>query len=126
MPKSKFSNIHTGDSNYCLDVYSGSKKKNIPLISYKCHNGDNQKFFYNKKTRQLKIKSSKKCLDMTGQFVAQKKCSTRKKSQKWTYKNKQFKSVKNRKCMDVTGAKYDGGYIITYPCHKGDNQKFQK
>ena len=122
MKKSEFRSIHV-NPKYCLDVYSGSKKSNIPLISYKCHKGTNQKFLYDKKTKQIKIKSSKKCLDIHGEKVIQKKCNTRKKSQKWVHKNKHWKTVKN-KCMDVMGGHYESGNIIVYPCHEGDNQKF--
>lgn len=122
----RFKNIHTSNSEYCLDVYNGSKKSNTPIISYKCHSGKNQKFSYNKTKKQLRVKSSRKCLDRVGPLVVQKKCNSHKKTQKWNLKNKQYKTLKNKKCMDVMRGEYDNGLIITYPCHDGDNQKFQQ
>jgi hypothetical protein len=35
------------------------------IISYGCHNGSNQQFAYKKGSKQIIIKSSKKCLDVT-------------------------------------------------------------
>jgi hypothetical protein len=78
-------------------------------------------------TKQISIKSSKKCLDVTKRnVVVQNKCNTRKKSQKWKYngKTKQYRSMKNKKCLDVAGKKYYNGNLIVYPCHNGSNQKF--
>ena len=122
---SKFRQIHTSKSDYCLDVYGGVKKSNIPVISYKCHTGTNQKFLYNKKTKQIKAKHSKKCFDIRKERVVQTKCNTRKKSQKWNYRNKHWISVKNKKCLDVMGGEYNNGNMIVYPCHKGSNQQFK-
>ncbi len=78
-PKSKFRSIVTDNPKYCLDIHSGSSESNVPLISYQCHKGSNQQFSYNKKTKQIKSKSSKKCLDMNGMYVVQNKCNSRKK-----------------------------------------------
>lgn len=122
-----YRNIHTGNKKYCLDVCSGSTKNNMPIISYPCHSGTNQQFTYKKSSKQLQIKSSKKCVDVTNtNRVLQNKCNTRKKSQKWNYnpKTKRYVSLKNKKCLDVTGNKYNNGHLIVYPCHNRDNQKF--
>ena len=70
--KSRFRQIHTSNPDYCLDVYGGLKKSNIPIISFKCHTGTNQKFLYNKKTKQIQAKHSKKCFDTKKQKVVQK------------------------------------------------------
>jgi hypothetical protein len=123
--KSRFRQIHTSNANYCLDVYGGLKKSNVPIISFKCHTGTNQKFLYNKKTKQIQAKHSKKCFDTKKQNVVQKKCNTRKKSQKWNYKNKKWISLKNKQCLDVMGGQYDNGSMIVYDCHKGSNQQFK-
>jgi hypothetical protein len=123
--KSRFRQIHTSNANYCLDVYGGLKKSNVPIISFKCHTGTNQKFLYNNKTKQIQAKHSKKCFDTKKQKVVQKKCNTRKKSQKWNYKNKKWISLKNKQCLDVMGGQYDNGSMIVYPCHKGNNQQFK-
>lgn len=109
-----------------MDVLSGTKKSHAPIISYKCHNGTNQKFKYNKSTKQIKAKNSNKCLDTIGPLVVQNKCNKTIKSQKWRVKNKNIKSMKTNKFMDVMGANYNSGLIITYPCHNGPNQKFSK
>jgi endo-1,4-beta-xylanase len=122
-----YKNIRTGNKKYCLDVYSGSKRNNIPVISYGCHNGSNQQFAYKKGSKQIIIKSSKKCLDVTKRNrVVQKKCNRGTKSQKWKYngKRKEYISMKNKKCLDVGGKKYDNGNVIVYECNKGSNQKF--
>ena len=123
--KSRFRQIHTSNANYCLDVYGGLKKSNVPIISFKCHTGTNQKFLYNKKTKQIQAKHSKKCFDTKKQNVVQKNCNTRKKSQKWYYKNKKWISLKNKQCLDVMGGHYDNGSMIVYPCHEGSNQQFK-
>jgi endo-1,4-beta-xylanase len=125
--RSTYKNIRTGNKKYCADVYSGSTKDNIPIISYPCHNGTNQQFAYKKGTKQIHIKSSKKCLDVTNKNrVIQNRCNTRKKSQKWNYnpKTKQYISMKNKNCLDVAANKYNNGNLIVYPCHNRNNQKF--
>jgi len=108
-----------------MDIYRGLKHSGAPAISYKCHKGINQRFSYNKKTKQIMTKHSKKCFDIKNQYVVQRKCNTRKKSQKWNYKNKHWISAKNKKCLDVMKGQYDSGNIIVYPCHEGANQQFQ-
>ena len=123
--KSRFRQIHTSKPDYCLDVYGGLTKSNVPIISFKCHKGLNQEFLYNKKTKQIKTKHSNKCFDTKKQKVVQKKCNTRKKSQKWNYKNKHWVSVKNKKCLDVMGGDYNNGSMIVYPCNKGNSQQFK-
>lgn len=131
MVKKNYSKIYTKKCDnlgnckkYCLDVASGSCKNNIPIISYPCHNGSNQQFHYNKTTKQLKSKSSDKCLDIVNNQVVQKACNKRRRTQKWKRKGKHFKSLSNRKCIDVDTERYDNGKIITYKCHKRNNQNF--
>jgi hypothetical protein len=122
---SGFRQIQTSNPGYCLDVAGGLKGSNIPVISSKCHTGTNQRFLYNKKSKQIIAKHSKKCLDIKKGKVVQNKCNTRKKSQKWNYRNKHWTSVKNKKCLDVMGGHYNNGYMVVYPCHKGSNQQFR-
>ena len=123
--KTRFKQIHTSNPAYCLDVYGGLIKSNVPIITFKCHKGKNQEFLYNKKTKQIKAKHSKKCVDTKKQKVVQKKCNTRKKSQKWNYVNKHWISLKNKQCLDVMGGDYNNGSMIVYPCNKGNNQLFK-
>ena len=104
------------------------------IISYGCHNGSNQQFAYKKGSKQIIIKSSKKCLDVTKRNrVVQNKCNRgtaieerNRVVQKWKYngKRKEYISMKNKKCLDVAGKKYDNGNVIVYECNKGSNQKF--
>jgi len=114
------------NKKYCLDVYGGIKTENNPLIMYPCHKGPNQKFLFKKGTKQIISKYSKKCMDVKNGKVVQKKChSPRKtrKSQKWILKNGEIRQ--NEKCLDVKAGNYNSGQLITYPCHKGPNQKFR-
>jgi hypothetical protein len=39
----------------CMDVEGGYTGDNGRIISYPCHNGPNQKFHYNRKTKQLHL-----------------------------------------------------------------------
>ena len=122
MPKrfQSFSNGH----KYCMDVVGDHRHDGAPVIVYPCHGGPNQKFQYLKKTRQIKCKSSNKCVDFQKNRVFQNKCNTRKMSQKWKYKNRNWKSLKNCKCLDVEFGNYKKGALITYYCHGGPNQRF--
>ena len=63
----KYSSYYTkkNDKKYCLDVEGGQECDNVRIISYSCHKGNNQKFHYTRK-KQLKSKSSKRCLDIQG------------------------------------------------------------
>ena len=72
----------------------GIKKENTPVIMWPCHKGPNQKFKYNKSTKQIMSLHSKKCVDIgkNGAFV-QKKCQSNKLSQKWKYQNKKWRSL---------------------------------
>jgi hypothetical protein len=124
---SRFRRLRTSKSKYCVDVHSGSTRSNAPLISYRCHKGPNQRFAYNKRTKQLIAQHSKKCLDILGRQIVQTRCNSRKTSQKWNYTHKQWVSSKNKTrklCMDVMGGQYANGNMIAYPCHRGKNQQF--
>ena len=81
---------------YCLDVEGGSMKNGAPLILYPCHSGPNQQFSYNRKTRQIKTKMSKKCLDIKKGRVVQNTCNSKRKSQKWRRTKKHYVSVSNK------------------------------
>jgi hypothetical protein len=91
------------------------------MIVYPCHKGPNQKFQYNKKTKQIRSKSTYKCLDIKKGRVIQNKCNLHKKTQKWSYKKNRF--MVNKKCLDVEGGDCKNGNLIVYPCHKGPNQR---
>lgn len=111
-------------NKYCLDVEYGSRKNHASVISYPCHRGPNQKFRYNKTTRQLKSQSSRKCLDIVNHHVVQTACQKKRKTQKWKRHHNRWISLANHRCMDVENGHYPHGHIITYPCHRGPNQAF--
>jgi hypothetical protein len=85
----------------CMDVSGGYKGNNGRIILYPCHNGPNQKFHYNRTTKQLKNKYSKKCVDLdnTGRLVQQKCASS--KTQKWIKRKTNWISLKNKKCIGL-------------------------
>ena len=124
MSKRRFSSYSSTRKKYCMDVVGGLQTDKTPIIVYPCHIGTNQYFKYDKKTKQIKSKRTNKCLDIDKKgIIIQKKCN-RNKTQKWKYKNKHWISLKNKKCIDVAGGDYAHGTLITYPCHKGTNQRF--
>jgi hypothetical protein len=83
---------------YCLDVEGGSMKNGAPLIMYPCHSGPNQKFAYNRKTRQLKNKMSLKCVEANQKRgLVQNKCSSNKRTQQWRKTKKHYVSLTNKR-----------------------------
>jgi hypothetical protein len=118
--KIRISNKH---KKYCLDVVGNLKYNKIPIIAYHCHKGPNQRFKYNRKTRRIMSTSTNKCMDLINNRVVQNKCNSRK-TQKWIHKKNRWMSLSNKKCLDVEGGDFNVGQIITYPCHKGPNQRF--
>jgi hypothetical protein len=119
--KIRISNKHR---KYCLDVIGNQKGNKVPIIVYPCHKWPNQKFKYNRKTRRIRSKSTNKCIDVINGNIVQNKCNP-KKTQKWIHKKKHWMSISNRQCLDVEGGYFENGRLITYPCHKGPNQKFK-
>ena len=85
----------------CMDVAGGYKGDNGRIILYPCHNGPNQKFHYNRKTKQIKNKFSQKCVDLDnyGRLV-QNTCSS-KKTQKWIKRKNNWISVANNKSIKL-------------------------
>ena len=113
-------------TTYCMDVEGGVRRSNARLISYPCHGRSNQQFKYNRRTRQIQSKGTKKCLDVVKNRILQKMCNPRKRTQKWFYKNKRWVSAANHKCVDVEGGNWRNGSLITYPCHNRPNQRWGK
>lgn len=93
---------------YCLDVEGGSQANGANIITYPCHNGDNQLFRYNRVTKQLRNKLSNKCVEkrngrlvkgrlVKGRLVksrlvkgrlVQNNCQTKNHRQKWRFTKK--------------------------------------
>jgi len=101
--------INKNKTKKCMDVEGGFTGNNGRIILYPCHPGPNQKFHYNRKTKQLRIKSSGKCVDIGSENkLVQNKCSSSKKTQKWIkrknnwvpYINKKLKIKLSRKEKD--------------------------
>ena len=86
----------------CMDVEGGYKGDNGRIILYPCHTGPNQKFHHNRKTKQLMIKSSGKCVDLLGDRLVQNTCSSSKKTQKWIKRKNNWISVTNNKCIRLS------------------------
>ena len=68
---------------YCLDVEGGSKANGAPILAYPCHKGANQLFHYNRKTKQLRNKHSRKCIEKRNGRLVQYGCNPRTRRQKW-------------------------------------------
>ena len=120
------------NQKYCVDVPGGLRKNNLQTIVYSCHNGPNQKFHYNRKTKTLRNKATKKCLASDKGRIVQKRCG-KSKTQKFERRGKHWvslrsKSSKNKQCLDVEGGRYGNqsnpGKLIAFSCHSGSNQKF--
>lgn len=89
--------IRSSRKSRCLDVPGGIRKNGIPLIRWPCHSGPNQKFAYNRKTRQLRNKMTRKCVDHKKGRLIQNRCSAKSKSQKWRKTKRGYVSVSNPK-----------------------------
>ena len=106
-----------------MDVEGGYNGENGRIILYSCHNGPNQKLHYNRKTKRIQIKSSRKCIDLDnhGRLV-QNTCSSSKKTQKWIKRKNKWISVANNKCISLTkfrNTEQDPktlGNLVTIPC----------
>lgn len=82
----------------CLDVPGGSRKNNTPLIMWPCHSGPNQKFAYNRKTRQIQNKLTRKCLEANRKRgLVQNTCNSKKRTQQWRKTKKHYVSVANKR-----------------------------
>ena len=107
----------------CMDVEGGYIGENGRIILYSCHNGPNQKLHYNRKTKRIQIKSSRKCIDLDnhGRLV-QNTCSSSKKTQKWIKRKNKWISVANNKCIGLTKFRHTEkdpktlGDLVTIPC----------
>lgn len=80
----------------CMDVEGGFTGDNGRIISYPCHNGPNQKFHYNRKTKQLRNKLSQKCIELKNGLLIQNKCNRSKKTQKFYKHKKNWVSCMNK------------------------------
>jgi len=118
------------NQKYCADIPGAKKTENLQTIVYPCHNGPNQKFRYNRKTKTLRNKATKKCLTAYKGRIVQKRC-TKSKTQKFERRGKKWVNLatsKLNRCLDVEGGRYgdkrNPGKLIAFPCHSGQNQKF--
>jgi hypothetical protein len=107
-------------SSYCMDVNGGFRSENNPIIMWPCHKGPNQKFKYNRRTKQIKSVHSRKCVDIgKDSRIVQRKCDTRKNTQKWKLKNRKWMSLQNKRtprCINTSSA--NGIHLIASQCNK--------
>jgi hypothetical protein len=105
---------------YCMDVEGGNLGENARIVRYPCHSGKNQKFHYNKTTKQIVAQHSGKCVENVDGRLFQRKCSSKKYTQKWRKgkKNNRMISLSDRKCIDsdVVTDKYGSSHLITSKC----------
>ena len=118
-----------------MDVVGNSRKEKAPVVVYPCNKSPSQNFRYNKKTRQIRSASTGKCVDISSSNrIYQRKCNSRRKTQKWKPNKGRLVSMANKThCLDIEGgnyglvlqgSKYEAGVLIAWPCHDGTNQKF--
>jgi ribosomal protein S4 len=118
----KYRNISLSAVPHCMDVEGGNLEEDARVVSFPCHSGPNQKFRYNKKTKQIVSKHSRKCvdLDLVKNRLYQKTCSVAKKTQKWRKKRNQYQwiSLANHKCIKAENVsdKYGSKHLITTSC----------
>lgn len=114
------------NQKYCVDIPGAMRTENMQAIVYPCHNGSNQKFRYNRRTRTLRNVATKKCLTAYKGRIVQKRC-TKSNAQKFKKHGKKWVS-NTKKCLDVEGGlygdKHTPGKLIEFACHSGKNQKF--
>ena len=105
---------------HCMDVEGGDLGENARIIRYPCHNGTNQKFHYNKKTKQLIAKHSRKCVENIDGRLYQRKCSSKKYTQKWkkSKRKNSWVSLADHKCVDsdIVTDQYGSKHLITKDC----------
>ena len=111
---------------YCIDIRGTPFGENQPATAFPCKKRPSQNFAYNRKSKQIRNKTTDKCLDLAPiqRPIVQRKCNPKSKTQKWTRTKKHWKSSYDKMCLDVEAGKYDNGRLVSYKCHKGPNQKF--
>ena len=116
------------NKKYCVDIPGGLKTENLQAIVYPCHNGPNQKFQYNSRTKTLRNVATKKCLTAHKGRIVQKRCG-KNKTQKFEKRGKKWINKASKRCLDVEGGYYsekqNHGKLIAFSCHSGPNQKFE-
>jgi hypothetical protein len=65
--------IKTSVPEFCVDIPGANCTNNVQAISYKCHQGPNQRFRYNRRTKQIRSLATRKCLTARKGRVVQSK-----------------------------------------------------
>lgn len=108
-------------SAMCVDVRGGGND----LILWNCHGRSNQQISFNG-YGPLMINGGCVTSQGEGQPLIIQSCDPNKRSQKWAMRGGQINN-EDGWCMDVRGqADRSGSSIISWKCHGGINQKFQK
>jgi len=112
----------------CLDVYSGSDASLIDHVQiHPCHDGDNQLWYYDPSTQEIKSKRDGKCLDVYGGSPQQLatigiwECHGGN-NQKWDITSNGEIISELGGCLDIEAS---DRWAIYYVCHGGNNQLFE-
>ncbi|CAB9520122.1 expressed unknown protein [Seminavis robusta] len=120
-------NIRSDSRQYCVDWNTGSDLNY--LHAYNCHNGNNQKWYYEPSTKLIRSMhdSQSKCMEAKSQGgndkVYMATCDSGNSRQRWTkYATHGIKNEGRNKCLD----KQSDRDIAVYNCHSGHNQDFME
>ncbi len=131
-----FKPIKTASGSLCLSVLDKSDADGMNIIGSYCTNASNQEFNYDMTTKELKIQSSGKCVDVrppgktNGSDIQQYQCNGSD-TQQWNIINNDdntvtYQNVGSGKCLDFeNGIMSLGSKCTLYDCGY-DIQKMQK
>ncbi|CAB9510835.1 expressed unknown protein [Seminavis robusta] len=119
--------IRSDGQQYCVDWHTGSDHDY--LHAYDCHNGNNQKWYYEPSTKLIRSMhdSQSKCMEAKSQGgndkVYMATCDSGNSRQRWTkYATHGIKNEGRNKCLD----KQSDRDIVVNNCHSGHNQDFME
>lgn len=134
-PSGSFGIAPKSDNSYVMDVPGNSKFIMTELQLWKDHGGDNQRFTYDKNTKQIKTKnglavSGGMLINAPGQSgdrIIQTAAVGDSGRQRWDFNPStgEMKLDGTNLCLDLdNGKKSDGAKLLIWNCHGGDNQKW--
>ena len=115
-------------NGYCIDIAKADRSMGAKLITWECHGGENQIWYY--ENGEIKSALNGYCIDIkganssAGAELITWRCHGGS-NQKWYYENGEIRSALNGYCIDIAKANpYPGASLIVWPCHGGSNQKW--
>lgn len=115
-----------GMNGLCLDI-SGGLRQGAPLIVFRCHGSDNQRFSW---SRRGELRVGDYCVDVTsgdtrdGTPLIAFRCNGGR-NQRWSARGGQIVSDLSGKCMDLqSGQARPGQPVIAWRCNGGANQNW--